>query len=242
MVRGFGDLGTYRADALFIGLIYPISGFILARLAFGQSLLPLVFPLASGFALIGPLAAVGLYEISRRREQGDSITWADALGVVRSPTFGSIVGLGSVMVTIFLTWLAAAYAIYLATPGPEPPSSAMGFVHAVFETGAGWVMMGVGMDVGFLFVVLALAISVVSFPLLLDRNVGVSVEIATSTRAVMANPRPIALWGMIVAGGLLAGSLPGLVGLIVVMPVLGHATWHLYRNVIAAPEGVAECA
>jgi uncharacterized membrane protein len=233
LAKGLGDLVAYRADIFFIGVIYPVAGLLLAQLVYGHGALPLVFPLASGFALLGPFAAVGLYEISRRREQGLAVTWGDAFGVVRSPAFGSIFGLGLVLVAIFLLWLGAAYGIYLATLGPQPPISVTTFVRDVFATPAGWAMIGAGLGVGFLFAAATLTLSVVSFPLLLDRNVGVGAAIATSVRAVIANPGPMALWGAVVAGGLLIGSLPGLVGLIVVVPVLGHATWHLYRKVVA---------
>ena len=108
LARGLRDFGAYRTDVIFICIIYPLAGLILARLAFGYDMLPLLFPLASGFALIGPIAAVGLYEMSRRREQGVDITWADAFGVVRAPAFGAIVVLGLVLLAIFLLWLAAA--------------------------------------------------------------------------------------------------------------------------------------
>jgi uncharacterized membrane protein len=232
LARGVSDLGVYRADVLFLCIIYPVAGLVLAWLAFGYDMLPLVFPLASGFALIGPLAAVGLYEISRRREQGDDITWADAFGVVRAPAFGAIVVLGLVLLAIFLLWLAAAQAIYLVTLGPEPPASIGAFVRDVFTTGAGWTLIVVGVGVGFLFAVLVLAISVVSFPLLLDRDVGLYTAVATSVRAVVNNPGPMAAWGLIVAGSLVIGSIPLLLGLIIVMPVLGHATWHLYRKLV----------
>ena len=94
-------------------------------------------------------------------------------------------------------------------------------------------MIGVGCGVGFLFAVLAFAISVVSFPLLLDREAGVDTAVLTSIRAVIANPAAMAAWGLIVAGGLVIGSIPFFLGLIVVMPVLGHSTWHLYREVVA---------
>jgi uncharacterized membrane protein len=237
LARGLGDLGAYRSDVIFLCIIYPLTGLVLAWLAFGYELLPLVFPLASGFALLGPVAAVGLYEISRRREQGDDITWADAFGVVRAPAFGAVVVLGLVLLAIFLLWLAAAYAIYLVTLGPEAPAGVGPFVRDVFTTGAGWAMIVLGVGVGFLFAVLVLTISVVSFPLLLDRDVGLLTAVATSVRAVMVNPGPMAAWGLIVAGGLVLGSIPALLGLIIVMPVLGHATWHLYRKVV--PESSA---
>ena len=231
--KGVADVGATRDDVLFIGLIYPLAGLVLARLAFSYDLLPLVFPLASGFALVGPFAAIGLYELSRRRERGMQVTWPDALSVFRSPAVGSILGLGAILLALFCLWLAVAYEIYLATLGSAPPESLAGFERSVFQTGGGWTMIAAGMGVGFLFAILAFAISVVSFPLLLDRDVGVRAAIATSLRAVAANPGPMALWGAIVACGLVLGSAPGLVGLIFVMPVLGHATWHLYRKVIA---------
>lgn len=232
LAKGIEDFAACRTDVIFLCLIYPLVGLLLARWAFGEDLLPLIFPLASGFALIGPAAAMGLYEMSRRREQGIEVGWADAFGVVRSPAFGAMLVLGFVLVAIFLLWLVTAYVIYLMTLGPEPPASTAAFVRDVFTTPAGWTMIGIGVGVGFLFAVLVLTISVVSFPLLLDRDVGVARAVTTSVRAVRANPGPMALWGLVVAGGLVAGSIPLLVGLAIVMPVLGHATWHLYRRVV----------
>ncbi len=232
LARGLDDFVAYRTDVIFLCAIYPIVGLILARLAFGYDMLPLLFPLASGFALIGPFAAVGLYEISRQREQGGSVAWSDAFAVLRSHSLGAIIALGLLLMVIFLMWLGAAMAIYTRTLGPEPPASIVSFARAVFTTDAGWALIILGIGIGFLFAVLVLAISVVSFPLLLDRDVGLGTAVATSVRAVITNPGPMAIWGLIVAGGLVVGSIPLFFGLIIVMPVLGHATWHLYRKVV----------
>jgi uncharacterized membrane protein len=232
LAKGYDDFAAYRTDVIFLCVVYPLIGLVLARLAFGYHLLPLIFPLASGFALVGPFAAVGLNEMSRRREAGMAVSWADAFEVFRSPSFGAIVVLGLVLMAIFLLWLLAAEAIYEVTLGPAPPTSLAGFVHDVLVTSAGWTMIGLGVGVGFLFALLVLAISVVSFPLLLDREVGVDTAILTSISAVFTNPGPMAAWGLIVAGGLVISSVCLFVPLIIVMPVLGHATWHLYRQIV----------
>ena len=232
LARGYDDFTAYRTDVIFLCVIYPLVGLVLARLAFGYDLLPLIFPLASGFALVGPFAAVGLNEMSRRREAGMAVAWADAFGVFRSPSFGAIVLLGLVLMAIFLLWLLAAEAIYQITLGPASPASVGGFVYDVLATPAGRIMIGLGVGVGFLFALLALAISVVSFPLLLDREVGFDTAVLTSIRAVLTNPGPMTAWGLIVAGGLVIASIPFFLGLIIVMPVLGHATWHLYRLIV----------
>ena len=230
--KGMADVFATRDDVLFIGLIYPVAGLLLARLAFSYDLLPLVFPLASGFALIGPFAAVGLYEISRRREEGRHVTWLDAFEVVNSRAWGSILGLGLVLLGLFSLWLAVSWQIYLATLGGAAPQTFAGFERSVFQTAGGWSLIAAGIGVGFLFAVAAFAVGVVSFPLLLDRDVGMATAVRTSFRAVAANPGVMALWGAIVAGTLVLGSIPALVGLIFVMPMLGHATWHLYRKLV----------
>lgn len=232
LARGLSDFGAYRTDVLFIGIIYPLAGLILARVTAGYDMLPLLFPLVSGFALIGPFAAAGLYELSRRRELGEDINWTDAFNVFRSPAIGAILLLGLILTGIFLLWLATAMGIYALTLGPAMPESYMGFLTDVFTTPAGWTLIVVGTGVGFVFALIVLTISVISFPLLLDRHVTLMSAIGASVRAVTANPKTMLVWGMIIAAGLVIGAIPLLLGLIIVVPVLGHATWHLYRKVI----------
>jgi uncharacterized membrane protein len=161
--------------------------------------------------------------------------------VIRSR--GAILVLGLLLLTIFLFWLLVATVIYQLTLGPEPPASIATFARDVFTTSAGWTMIVVGVGVGFLFALLVLAISVVSFPLLLDRDVGLRAAVLTSIGAVAAtNPGPMAVWGLIVAGGVVIGSIPAFLGLIVVVPVLGHSTWHLYRKLVEPSTSQSELA
>ncbi|MDR3487483.1 MAG: DUF2189 domain-containing protein [Bradyrhizobium sp.] len=237
LLSGLRDFAAYRTDVIFLCLIYPLTGFVLASVTLHFELLPLLFPLISGFALIGPFGAAGLYEMSRRQEQGKPVSWIDAFGVFGSPSIAEIIKLGLLLIAIFLLWLATAMVIYRLTLGPAMPTSLPSFVTDVFTTPAGWALIGVGIGIGLLFALVVLAISVVSFPLLLDRPVNVSTAVRTSTRAVMLNPVPMLIWGLIVAGSLMLGAIPALVGLIMVMPVLGHATWHLYRKVILPRTG-----
>lgn len=232
LVKGLDDFEACQSDVILLCLVFPLLGIALAWLTYGLNILPLLFPLASGFALVGPVLAVSLYEMSRRREQGAPVDLMDAFGVVRSPGFGAILVLGLALLAIFLLWLLAAHEIYRLILGPEPPISVAAFIRDVFTTNAGWLMIAVGFCVGFFFAVLVLTISVVSFPLLLDRDVGLYRAVVTSARAVAMNPGTMALWGLIVASSLAIGSIPGFIGLLVVMPMLGHATWHLYRKVV----------
>lgn len=229
---GAQDLGALRDDILFIGVVYPVAGLVLAAVAANANLLPMVFPLASGFAILGPVAAVGLYEMSRRRETGAKVTWADAFGVLASPALGSILALGAVLLALFGAWLGAAYELNLAIMGPKAPPTIRAFSENLFWTREGGTLIIAGFAVGFLFAVVAFAISVVSFPLLLDRDVGVITAVRTSIAACWKNPGVMFLWGVIVAAALALGSLPALVGLIVVVPLLGHASWHLYRRLV----------
>jgi uncharacterized membrane protein len=238
LAKGVDDFMAMPSHLAFICLIYPLVGIGLAALTFTTNALPLLFPLASGFALIGPLAAVGLYEVSRRRELGLEPTWQDAFEVLRSPAMPSILALGLVLLMILVCWLFTAQLLYEWIVGPNPPDSYARFIEEILGTSRGWTLIIVGNAVGFVFAAIVLTIGVVSFPMLLDRHVGPSFAVETSARAVQENPIQIGLWGLIVAVALVLGSLPLFVGLAVVMPVLGHATWHLYRRLVEpAPAG-----
>ena len=232
LARGVEDFSAMPSHAVFLCVVYPLLGIILVGAMAGYSMLPLAWPMAAGFALIGPLAAIGLYELSRRREAGLNSSSSHALDVLHSPSLPAVVALGLLLMAIFLAWLAVAQAIYTAFFGYSPPASIGSFIHDVFATRAGFYLIVVGTFVGFLFALAVLTISVVSFPLLLDRDVGAAKALLTSVRVVMANPATMALWGLIVAALLAVGSLPFFLGLTVVVPVLGHATWHLYRRAV----------
>jgi uncharacterized membrane protein len=232
LAKGVDDFRAMPTHVLFLSLIYPLIGLGLAAATLGYNFIPLLYPLAAGFALVGPIAAIGLYELSRRRELGLDTSWKHVFDVIHSPSLPSIAALGAILLVIFSVWLAVADAIYIATFGQDEQIAFGEFMRRVFTTPEGQRLIVVGNLVGFLFAVLAFALSLVSFPLLLDRNVGVAVAIITSIKAILRNPVMMVAWGLFVAGALLLGSLPFFIGLAVVMPILGHSTWHLYRKVV----------
>jgi len=232
LALGFDDFRTMPTHIVFMGMIYPVIGLLLGKVAVGDDLLPLLYPLIAGFALIGPVTALGLYELSRRREQGLDTAWWHAADVLKSPQIRAIEAVGALLLMIFLGWLWVAQSLYAEIFGAAPAQSIQDFLNAVLNTPQGLELIMAGNLIGLGFAIVALAVSVVSFPLLLDRPVGATVAVLTSIRAVMVNPRPMALWGLIVAGCLIMGSVPFFIGLAVLVPILGHATWHLYRKMV----------
>jgi uncharacterized membrane protein len=232
LAEGIEDFKAMPSHALFLCLIYPVVGVVLGAITFGYGLIPLAYPLVAGFALLGPLAAIGLYDLSRRRELGLPTDLTRSFEIIHLPSFGAIVALGLLLMAIFLLWLTVAHWIYVANVGSAPMPSLAAFVDRILNTAEGFRVIVLGNAIGFVFALVVLTISVVSFPLLLERDVGAVEAVLTSYRAVRKNPMVMAAWGLIVAVSLLIGSLPFLLGLTVVMPVLGHTTWHLYRKVV----------
>jgi uncharacterized membrane protein len=232
--RGLDDFWDKPSHYVFLCLIYPVVGVILITWSSGGNALQLIYPLATGFALLGPLAAIGLYEISRRRELNLDTSWTHALEVRNSPAIPAIIAVGVLLVGLFVAWLLTAQALFNWLYGADVPASITAFVADVLTTERGWTLIILGNLAGFLFAVVVLS-TVITFPLLLDRDVGAAAALQTSAEAMITNPIPILLWGLIVAVALFLGSLPLFVGLAIVIPVLGHSTWHLYRKVVEAP-------
>jgi uncharacterized membrane protein len=234
LARGWADFSAMPTHALFLCLIYPVVAIFVAGVTMGYNILPLAYPIMAGFALLGPIVAIGLYEMSRRREAGLEADPSHAFDVLHSPSLPAIGALGLLLLAVFLTWIGIAQQIYQSLFGYLPPASLPQFISNVLTTPEGWQLIIIGNVVGFVFAVISFALSAISFPLLLDRDVGLAEAIMTSLRAIGKNPITMVAWGLIVAGLLLLGSLPFFIGLAVVIPVLGHATWHLYRKLVVS--------
>lgn len=235
LAQGWDDFLHKRGDLVFIGFIYPVAIVLAGIYAYQASVLPLIFPLVAGSVFFGPTVASGFYELARRRELGLDTRWRHFLDVVRGPAALSFFSLTSILVLVFIAWIICAWLIYAKTLGAQMPDAAAttaGFLHTVLTTSEGWRMMIVGNVVGLGFALLTLAISVVSFPMIVDKPIGWSVALQTSFRVAWHNPVTIAIWGLIVVGLLVLGALPAFVGLAVVLPVLGYATWHLYTRAV----------
>lgn len=228
---GWDDFWAMPTHVVFLAALYPVVGVLLYATVFAYDLPALLYPLATGFALVGPFAAIGLYELSRRRELGLDTSWRHAFDVMHSPSLGPILATGALLVFIFAVWIGAAQWIYQSTFG-RTSLEILPFIQQVFSTNEGQRLFLVGNAVGFVFALAAASLSVISLPLLLDRNIGFGSAILTSLRVVAMNPVTMLAWFAIVACGLALGTVPFFMGLAVVLPVLGHATWHLYRIAI----------
>jgi uncharacterized membrane protein len=226
LIKGWDDLRQSRTDALLIGAIFPLAGVIFAAAFVVQAFLPFVFPLLAGFALLGPLATLYFAALSRQREHNDE----SILNIFREPRLKEIQRLAGTAIMIFLGWNLSAAVIYLLTLGSSNENPNASFFVRVFTTNAGWELIVLGCAVGAVFAVVTLAISVISFPVVIDRNVTAFQAINISFHAMLRNPLFVLAWGAVVVAGLLFGAVTCLLGMCVVLPVLGHATWHVYRR------------
>jgi len=234
--QGWKDFLDLRGDLVFIGLVYPAAVVLAIIYAYQQSVLPLIFPLLAGSILFGPAVAASFYELARRREQGLDTRWRHFLEVMRGPAAFQLFAMTAILFLLFMFWIVAAWLIYVTTLGtaaPHATSSVTTFLHAVLTTQAGWQMMVLGNLVGLAFAMLALGLTVVSFPMVVDRPVGAGVAMRTSLQVARKNPVTVAVWGLIVVAMLIVGSLPAFIGLAVVLPVLGYSTWHLYTRAVS---------
>lgn len=230
--EGWDDFMEMRGDLIFLGLLYPLIGIVAAVVTVGSPLLPLFLPIAAGVGLLGPVAAVGFYEMARRREMGLHSNWPHFLDVRKRPSFDEIAAVSGLLLAIFALWLFAAGALYALLFGWTEPASVGAFLSDVFTTARGWAMIVIGGVIGAIFAAVVLAVSVVSMPMLVDCNVSAADAVRASIRATRENPGPMLRWGVIVAALLVAGSIPLFIGLAVVLPWLGYSTWHLYTKLV----------
>ncbi len=226
LAAGWRDLRDSRTDALLMGAIFPLAGVVFAAAFVIQAFLPFVFPLLAGFALLGPLATLYFAALSRQREHNDE----SILIIFQEPRLKQIQRLAGTAILIFLSWNMTAAIIYLLTLGSSNENPNAPFFVRVFTTTAGWELIVIGCATGAVFAVVTLAISVISFPAVIDRQITAFEAISLSYHAMLKNPVFVLAWGAVVAAGLILGAVTFLLGMVVVLPVLGHATWHVYRR------------
>ena len=230
--QGWEDFRDLRGDLIFAGLIYTLIGLAAVVMTTSRPLMPFFFPVVAGVALMGPVAAVGFYELARRREKGQEVHWFNFLDVRKRPSIDDMGIVAGLLLLIFFCWLLAAGALYALIFGWVTPTSVGGFLSMVFTTPRGWALIASGLVVGAAFGWLVLALSVVSLPMLVDCDVSASEAVSASWRAAHANKGEMVRWGIIVSGLLVLGSIPLFVGLALVLPWLGYSTWHLYTRLI----------
>ena len=229
---GLDDFQAMRGDLLFAGVFYVLVGLIAAVVATRSALLPFLFPVVAGVGLLGPLAAVGFYELARRREDGLDSSWSHFLDVQKRPSADDIGIVAGMLLGIFALWLVVAGILWFALFSATAPADVGQFLAMIFTTPRGWMLMLLGSAAGAVFGWVVMATSVVALPLLVDRDVSAAEAVSTSWRAVKANREPMLRWGLTVTALLVLGTIPLVIGLAFVLPWLGYSTWHLYTRLV----------
>lgn len=230
LAAGWRDFLAHPLYGLFFGAIYVAGGLALTWALTSRGASGWLFTAATGFPLVAPFTAVGLYEVSRRREAGLPLSWGGVLGALRGRGDDQLLMMGGFIFVGFTFWMILAhgiFAIFMAESGVGSESLAL------FRTTAGIAMLAVGSVVGAIIAYVFYAVTVISLPMLVDRDVDFLTAIIKSLRAVQANGAVMLAWAMFIAAALFAAMIPAFAGLLVVLPVLGHATWHLYRRVVS---------
>lgn len=235
---GLRDLRAAPLYGLTFGLLYAVGGILTLLTASALNMPYFTYPLASGFVLIGPLVAIGLYEVSRMRERGEKISWNGIFAAIRQQAGKEIGWMCFVVLFITTMWLYQVRLLLALFLRNETMTTMAEFFTVVTTTPQGWLFLGVGHVIGAVLSTILFSLTVVSFPILLDRNIDFITAMITSVRAVVRNPVPMLCWAAAIVAILVVSSLPMFLGLIVTLPVLGHTTWHLYRKLVApeAPE------
>ncbi|MEM9757191.1 MAG: DUF2189 domain-containing protein [Pseudomonadota bacterium] len=235
---GLRDFRRDPALGLFFGFFYAIGGFGIVMLLFVMEWAWLAVPLAVGFPLIGPFAAVGLYEISRRIEASESWTASDIIGVMWQQTDRQMSLMAWVVIVFFLFWTFFAHMLFALFIGPSFYTNIL-TSYAFLLQPEGLMLLLVGTLFGAVFAAVLFSLTVVSLPLLLEKELDFVTAMITSVSVVRDNPKVMARWALVVAALTFAAMLPAFLGLIIVFPVLGHATWHIYRRALNDPEAPA---
>ncbi|MES2326646.1 MAG: DUF2189 domain-containing protein [Pseudomonadota bacterium] len=230
--QGLDDFLDLRGDLFFAGLIYTLIGLLAVAMTANMPLLPLFLPVVAGVGLLGPVAALGFYELARRREVGEEVHWFNFVDVRKRPTVDDMGMVAGLLLVIFFAWLIAAGVLYVMLFGWNAPASVADFITQVFTTPRGWALIAIGGVLGVIFGWSVLALSVVSLPMLVDRDVSASEAVSASWRAAGANRSEMLRWGLVVTVLLALGSIPLFVGLAFVLPWLGYSTWHLYTRLV----------
>jgi uncharacterized membrane protein len=232
LAQGLRDFQAMPLFGLLFGALYAAGGIaiMLCLTAFG--LIYLAYPLAAGFALIGPFVAIGLYEVSRQREAGQKPSLSGIWATVRSRS--EIGWMAFVTLFIFVIWMYQVRLLIALLIGLKASFSSLNeFITVVLTTNEGLAFLVIGNAVGAALSLVLFSLTVVSFPLLLERDVDFVTAMITSVRAVVASPVPMIGWAAVIVVLLIVSALPYFLGLVVTLPVLGHATWHLYRRIVA---------